>query len=283
MHVSLRSFALLLLLAGFAVGSACAQPAIQPTVDITKVPAAAQPSPQFNADAATQAYMDMIPPAATARSNAYFEGGYWLVLWDFLISSAIYLLLLQTRWSARMRDLAVRTTRFKPLQTFLYFAQFTVVIYVLGYPLEYYEGFAREHKYGLATQTFGPWMGDEGKALLVNLVLGGLVAVALFAIVRKLRTTWWIWGAIVAILFSTVAIAIGPVYLQPIFNKITRLNDPKITAPILQNGACQRDSNQRRLRDRRQPPDHAHERQCQRLCQHHAHHPQRQPAQAWLP
>jgi STE24 endopeptidase len=76
-------------------------------------------------------------------------------------------------------------------------------------------------------------MGDEGKALLVNLVLGGLVAVALFAIVRKLSKTWWIWGAIVAMVFAMVAVAIGPVYLQPIFNKVTLLNDPKITAPIL--------------------------------------------------
>ncbi len=233
MHFNLRSFALLLLLAGLAAGSACAQPAIQPNVDITQVPAAAQPSPQFNADAATEAYMAMIPPAATARSNAYFEGGYWLVLWDFLYASVISLLLLQTRWSARMRDLAVRTSRFKPLQTFLYFAQYMVVTYVLGYPLEYYEGFAREHKYGLATQTFGPWMGDEGKAFLVTLLLGGLVAVALFAIVRKLSKTWWIWGAIVAMVFATIGVAIGPVYLQPIFNKVTLLNDPKITAPIL--------------------------------------------------
>jgi len=30
-----------------------------------------------------------------------------------------------------------------------------------------------------------------------------------------------------------VAIAIGPVFLQPIFNKVERLNDPKITDPIL--------------------------------------------------
>ena len=65
-----------------------AQPAIQPAVDITKVPVAAQPSDHFDADAATDAYMAMMPPAAIARSNAYFEGGYWLILWDFLISSA---------------------------------------------------------------------------------------------------------------------------------------------------------------------------------------------------
>jgi len=51
--------------------------------------------------------------------------------------------------------------------------------------------------------------------------------------VRKLSKTWWIWGAIVAMVFAMVAVAIGPALLQPIFNKVTLLNDPKITAPIL--------------------------------------------------
>jgi STE24 endopeptidase len=210
-----------------------AQPAIQPTVDIAQVPAAAQPSAHFNADAATEAYMAMIPPAATARSNAYFEGGYWLILWDFLYSSAICLLLLNLRWSARMRGLAERISRFKPVQTFLYWIQYLLLTFVLGFPLEFYENFAREHKYGLATQTFGPWMGDEGKALLVNMLLGGLAAVLLFMIVRKLSKTWWIWGSIAAFILAVVAVAISPVYLQPIFNKVTRLDDPRITAPIL--------------------------------------------------
>jgi len=233
MQWRLRSIALLVLFATFGFGSVHAQAAIQPTVDITKVPAAAQPSAHFNADAATEAYMAMIPPAATARSNAYFEGGYWLLLWDFLYASAVCLLLLNLRWSARMRDLAERITRFRWLQTFLYWVQYLLLTTVLGFPLEFYENFVREHKYGLATQTFGPWMGDEGKAFLVNLVLGGIVVMVLFAIVRKLRNTWWIWGSIATMALQVVIVAIGPVYLQPIFNKVTRLNDPKITAPIL--------------------------------------------------
>ena len=233
MHVRLRSLALLFLLAGLGFGSAQAQPAIQPTADITQVPPAAQPSAHFNADAATEAYMAMIPPAATARSNAYFEGGYWLILWDFLYASAVCLLLLNLRWSARMRDLAERVTRFRWLQNGLYWVQYLLLSYLLGFPLEFYEGYVREHKYGLATQSFGPWMGDEGKALLVNIVLGGLAAVLLFAIVRKLRKTWWIWGSIAAFALAVMAVAIGPVFLQPIFNKVTRLNDPKITVPIL--------------------------------------------------
>jgi Zn-dependent protease with chaperone function len=229
----LRSFALLVLFAAFALGSAPAQPPIQPTVDITKVPAAAQPSPHFNADAATDAYMAMIPPAAKARSDAYFEGGYWLLLWDFLYGSAISLLLLNLRWSARMRDIAVGITRLKWLQTLLYWVQYLLLTTVLGFPLEFYQNFMREHQYGLATQTFGPWMGDEGKSLLVSLVLGGLAVVVLFAIVRKLPNTWWIWGSVATLALMVFTVAIAPVYLVPIFNKVTRLNDPKITEPIL--------------------------------------------------
>jgi len=233
MRVQLRIlFAFLVLFVAWSA-IAYSQPAIQPTVDITKVPLAAQPSPAFNADAATEAYMAMIPAAATARSNAYFEGGYWLILWDFLIGSAISLMLLQLRWSARMRDLAERITRFRYLQTLLYWVQYFSLITLVGFPLEIYESYIREHQYGLATQTFGPWMGDEVKAFLVNLVMGCLVAPLLFLIVRKLPRTWWIWGAVATFAFMIVAIAIGPVYLQPIFNKITRLDDPRITAPIL--------------------------------------------------
>jgi len=233
MHWRFRACALFVLIAVFGLGSALAQPAIQPTVDITKVPAAAQPTANFNADAATEAYMAMIPPASYARSDAYFEGGYWLILWGFLYGSAISLLLLYTRWSAKMRDVAVRITRFKFLQTVIYWIEYTLVTTVLGFPLEYYQGFVREHKYGLATQTFWPWMGDEGKGLLLGLILGGIAVAGLYASVRKLSKTWWIWGSVAAMAFMIFTVAIGPVFIQPIFNTPKKLEDPKITAPIL--------------------------------------------------
>jgi STE24 endopeptidase len=228
-----RGLALLLLVAFFGAVAASAQPAIQPTVDITKVPAAAQPSAHFNADEATEAYMAMMPPAAIARSDAYFEGGYWLILVDFLYASAVCLIVLNTRWSAAMRDRAQRITRFRWLQNAIYWMQYLVITSLLGFPLEYYESFVREHQYGMGTQTFGPWMGDEGKSLAIGLILGALVFVLLMAIVRKCPQTWWIWGTIVSIAFVVVSIAIGPVFLQPMFNTVHRLDDPKITGPIL--------------------------------------------------
>jgi STE24 endopeptidase len=225
---------LIFLCAAFCATTALAQPpAANEMPSVIQVPLEAQPSPHFDATAATNAYLAQIPADKTARSDAYFEGGYWLILWDFLYGVVVALLLLNLRWSARMRDLSERITRFKPVHTFLYWLQYLILTFILGFPLTVYEGYFREHQYGLATQTFGPWMGDQMKGLAVGAVLGGLLVVLLFGIVRRLQRTWWIWGSGVTILFLVFTVLITPVYIVPIFNKVTRLNDPKIVDPIL--------------------------------------------------
>jgi STE24 endopeptidase len=201
--------------------------------DVIQVPAAAQPSDHFDADAATDAYLAEIPASARSRSNAYFEGGYWLILWDFLYGVAIYLVLLYFGWSAAMRNTAERITRFKPLQTLIYWVEFLLLTTILGAPLALYEGYFRERQYGLATQTLGPWLGDQLIILLVNVVLGGVVSMVLFGVVRRLPRTWWIWGAGVSIVFLIFFIMIAPVFVFPLLNKYTVLDNPKITQPIL--------------------------------------------------
>src|SRR5215470_7802278 len=118
------------------------------------VPPEAQPSPKFNADAATDAYLAQIPPAARARSDAYFEGGYWLILWDFLYGAVIAVVILHLRWSARMRDIAERITRLRFVHDIIYWVEYIALTTILLFPLTDYEGYVREHQYGLATQRF---------------------------------------------------------------------------------------------------------------------------------
>jgi STE24 endopeptidase len=220
-------------LAIFATSAFAQPPAANEMPSVIQVPAEAQASSHFDATAATNAYLAQIPPDKTARSDAYFEGGYWLILWDFIYAVVVSLILLNLRWSARMRDLSEKVTRFKPVHTFVYWLQYLVLTTILFFPLSVYEDYLREHKYGLATQTFGPWMGDQLKNLGVNLVLGGLLAMLLFGVVRRFQRTWWIWGAVVTIAFSVFTILIAPVYIVPIFNKVAPLNNPKIVDPII--------------------------------------------------
>ena len=204
---------LLLLLLGLITDFASAQTPGQPQAAATTTSAfsAAHAAPAFDVNAAVEAYFAKMPAARRASSNAYFEGGYWLLLWDFLSTCFVMWLLLRFRWSAGMRNLAERITRFKPLQTALYWVQFIVVVSMLTFPLTVYEGYFREHKYGLLNQTFGPWMRDQLIGLAAGIVLGAILVVPLFGLVRRLGSSWWVWGAIVALAFIAFVSLIAPV------------------------------------------------------------------------
>ena len=195
--------------------------------------AAATSAQPFDVKAAVDAYLATIPADKRARSDAYFEGGYWLQLWDFLSIVVVMWILLRFRWSAWMRDVAERVTRFKTLQTALYWVEFIVVISVLLFPLTVYEGFFREHKYGLSNQSFGQWMRDQVVDLAVTAVLGAILLVILFALVRRLGKSWWVWGSVVSLIFIAFVVLIAPVFIFPLFNTFTKLEDPRFREPIL--------------------------------------------------
>jgi STE24 endopeptidase len=187
----------------------------------------------FDPEAATEAYLARLSPDARAKSDAYFEGGYWLQLWNFLWGLGVAGLLLGTRLSARMRDAVERWTRFQFLRAVLYAIGYILLTALLSFPLSLYEGFFREHKYGLATQTLGEWLGDQGKGLMLGLVFGSLTVAALYTVFRKAPRTWWIWGAAVMLALAVVGILIAPVFIAPIFNTYTELKDPALRGSIL--------------------------------------------------
>jgi STE24 endopeptidase len=111
--------------------------------------------------------------------------------------------------------------------------QFIIVTYLVTFPLSVYEGYFREHKYGLLNQSLGPWMRDQAIGLIVGVILGGILVMFLFGIVRRLGKNWWVWGSVVSILFLMFVSLIAPVYILPLFNKYTKLQDARIKDPIL--------------------------------------------------
>ena len=60
-----------------------AQPEPAPLTNAPKTVASLDPA------AATRAWLETVPAEKRARSDAYFEGGYWLILWNFLLGAAI--------------------------------------------------------------------------------------------------------------------------------------------------------------------------------------------------
>lgn len=70
------------------------------------LPPEAQWGPTFDVARATDAYVATIPLAEREKSDAYFEGGYWIEAWGALITVLIAWLLLRTRVERAMHWLA---------------------------------------------------------------------------------------------------------------------------------------------------------------------------------
>ncbi|MEO5754271.1 MAG: M48 family metallopeptidase [Chthoniobacterales bacterium] len=203
-----------------------------------QTPAASPTSPGATARTvdpavATRAWLETVPAEKRSKSDAYFEGGYWLILWNFLLTAAIAIFLLSSGLSARLRALAERTARFLWLQPALYAVGYVLLAAVLSFPLAVYAGYFREHAYGLATQAFFPWFREQLIGLALGLVAAALFLIALYSILRRAPRTWWIWGALVAILFQTITTLIAPIFIAPLFNDYKPIVDPRISEPIL--------------------------------------------------
>lgn len=187
----------------------------------------------FDPKAATEAYLATITGEARAKSNAYFEGGYWLILWNALATIGAGLILLFTRASAGLRALAERVMPWRFLQTLLYAALFIIVTAALTFPLTMYEGFTREHEFGLSNQTFEEWFNEYLIGLGVNVVLTGIFIAVIYAVIRRAPRTWWIWGAAATAAFMTIAIMLAPVYISPLFNDYKPMREGALKQEIL--------------------------------------------------
>jgi STE24 endopeptidase len=186
-----------------------------------------------DADAATQAYLDRLPADAVARSNAYFEGGYWLQLWNFLLGLAIAWLLLRGGLSARVRDACARLGRIAFARDALYGAFYSVASWVISLPLAVYQGWYRERQYEMATQTFGPWFGEQLIGLAVSTIMFALGGAIFYAVMRRARERWWIWGTVVTMAMLVFLIVLSPVVIDPLFNTYKPVSDPAVKSAVL--------------------------------------------------
>ncbi|HEX4370133.1 MAG TPA: M48 family metallopeptidase [Rhizomicrobium sp.] len=190
-------------------------------------------TPNFDAARATAAYLAQVNGAARAKSDAYFEGGYWLMAVDLLWTLVVTGLLLWLGISSAIRDWAAERTHSRVTQAMIYGVAYVAIMAVAQFPLSVYEGFFREHSYGLSNQTFLAWLGDQGTSLALSLVAALIFVPLLYGAIRRARESWWLWGAGLVILFQIVTAVIFPLFIAPLFNHYSPLPDSPLKAQIL--------------------------------------------------
>jgi STE24 endopeptidase len=149
----------------------------------------------------------------------------WLGVTDFIVGFAFLIVLLVTRWSDSLRDLAYRFGfQNYTLSLFIYLLLLLAIGKALGIGLDYY-GFSLERRFKLSTQKFRSWLWDELKGFLVGLVMGSVVVEVLYLTIRQWPQHWWMlaWALFMG-LFIVMA-QLAPVVLFPIFYKFEPLDD----------------------------------------------------------
>ena len=200
---------------------------------LTVIQAAATAAPAFDAEIATRAYLATLNGAARAKSDAYFEGGYWLPLWGALVAILAYLIMLLLGWSASWSEWASKVTKRKWLQPALYSLPFALAGTVLTLPWTIYTGFYREHQYGLANQDLTAWGIEQLKLFGIGLVIGAIMFMVIYAVIRSSPKRWWLWATAAMATLMTVMILISPIFIAPLLNKYTPMADGPVRTEIL--------------------------------------------------
>lgn len=200
-------------------------------------PVAAQAA-AFDAETAARAYLDLLDGPARARSDAYFEGGYWLLLWGTLVSAGIDVLFLRLRFAARLRDRAERASPRRWLQVWLVALGYLAAGSLLSLPWAIYSGYLREAQYGLMNQPFGGWLAEHLLDTGISALLSSALIVGFYWALRRAPRYWWLAGSAIFTAGAALMLTVYPVYVAPLFNTYTELPQGPVRDRILAMAAA---------------------------------------------
>lgn len=187
----------------------------------------------FDPAAATATYLGQLPPAAHARAIAYTHGGHWLVLWTWLVSLAVCLVIIQSGMLARLRN---RLDRGRPklvLTSFVVSLVFLVSQWLLMLPWSVYAEWWRERSYGLNNQSWAAWLTEAAVAAGISAVIGAVFLLGLYMLMRGARRTWWAWTGGLAALFVIFMLLIQPIFIEPLFNRYRPAPDGPVRDAVI--------------------------------------------------
>jgi Zn-dependent protease with chaperone function len=199
-------------------------------------PTGASESVQASQESAAEVQAEVGPvvvPEPSEEAMRYYRSGnlLWIVnaLWGLLIPA----LFLFTGFSARIRDWAEKLGRKWFFIIGIYVTLFLLITFIIDLPLAYYQGFVRQHAYGLSNQAFDKWFGDALKSLLVGIVIGVMFLWIPYLLLKRSPRRWWLYTGLAMIPFLFLIIMVSPIWIEPLFNDFGPMEDTALEAKIL--------------------------------------------------
>ncbi len=173
-----------------------------------------------------------LDPDRQRKAKRYARIQRRLLLVDLGLGGVFGLAWLLSGASLWLRQQVVGLTAQPLLVVALYAAVLGAAYGLLDAPLSYYGGFVLPHRYGLSTQTLRAWLWDRVKGAVISGGLGLILLEVMYALLRASPGWWWLWTALVMLLFSVILSSLAPVLILPLFYKFTPLDDEALVARL---------------------------------------------------
>ncbi len=108
-----------------------------------------------------------------------------------------------------------------------------VALALPGLPLDWYEQFRLEERFGFNTTTQKLWWVDRLKGLLLGLALGYPLLVLVLKLVEWTGRWWWLWAWGALFVFQLLLTVLASVLILPLFNKFTPLPEGSLRQRLL--------------------------------------------------
>lgn len=116
----------------------------------------------------------------------------------------------------------------------VFIAGLSVLLLILGLPLEWISIFGIEQKHGFNKMTVRLYIMDKIKGLSLSILIGIPCLYAILWFMEASGKLWWIWVFCFIVIFQLIMLIIFPLFIAPLFNKFEPLEDGDFKQAIQQ-------------------------------------------------
>jgi len=142
-----------------------------------------------------------------------------------IIYDAVVSILWLALWMAPLYAVIAHYAEPGLTRSVLFVLAVAVISHVLDMPFTLANAFWLEERFGFNRLTLGTFFLDEAKSAALQLAIGVPLLYGMFALLRALPDTWWLFGYVAFMALMIAMTIIYPTFIAPLFNTFTPMED----------------------------------------------------------
>ena len=173
----------------------------------------------------------------SAPEKRYHRYQLILSLSQFIIGVVFILILVLSGFSLKIENVICTWISNDYLVLIVFMAVIGLAESLLMFPLSFISGFVLERRFNLSDQSFGGWIWERFKGILVGGPIAVILLVIFYAVLKRFPAFWWLIMGTVMLFFSIVLARLAPVLIFPLFYKFDKLKNAELSDRV--SSLCQ--------------------------------------------